>query len=83
MELNQTVKGMRPAEGFDPTAGSRDYSITVTREDGEQAEVMQMFTATAETFDLTEVEEVLLANDGGMYRLRVGDVIEMRVVINT
>lgn len=80
----KTVTGMRPAEGYDPTAGSRDYSIGIVfADDREPAEVAQMFTSTEETFDLTEVEEVLLEGDGGMYRLRVGDVLTMRVVINT
>lgn len=83
-DSTKTVKGMRPAEGYDPTAGSRDYEISIVfADDRDPAEVAQMFTATAETFDPTEAEEVLLEGDGGMYRLRVGDVLTMRVVINT
>lgn len=79
----KTITGMRSADGTDPTAGSRDYTIEVVfADDRDPAEVSQMFTATEETFDLTEVEEVLLEGDGGMYRLRVGDVLTMRVVIN-
>ena len=80
----KTMSGMRPVEGSNPTAGSRDYTIElVFADDREPAEVAQMFTSTEETFDLTEVEEVILEGDGGMYRLRVGDALTMRVVINT
>lgn len=79
-----TVTGMPPVAGTDKTAGSRDYEITVMREGWvDPVEAWIMFDdAGSETMDpTTAVEFAPLWDD--IERLRVGDVIAMRVVINT
>ena len=78
-----TIRGMKPVEGSDPAAGSREYEIVVERDGYEDIDVAQLFTDTAETFDPTEaVEFTTKADPHNMNRLRVGDVLKMRVAIN-
>ncbi len=78
-----TAKGMAPVEGTDPTAGVRQYDITLQREGQEDMQVAQLFTPTAETFDPTEAVEFQLIDDigGEIRRLRVGDVLVMKVSV--
>lgn len=84
MSGSATIRGMRPAEGSDPTAGHRDYEITIQREGYEDIDVAQLFDGVSETFDPTAaVEFTNLENPDQLHRVRVGDVILMRVVINT
>lgn len=79
-----TISGMRPAEGSDPMAGHRDYEITIEREGSEDIDVAMMFDGVSETFDPTSAVEFTTNEDPDeMHRVRVGDVIKMRVVINT
>lgn len=79
-----TIKGMRPVEGTSLTAGNRDYEITVERDGYEDISVAQIFDGVSETFDPTSAIEFTTHDEPNeMHRLRVGDVIRMRVVINT
>ena len=80
-----TIRGMQPAEGSDPTAGHRDYEITLQRDGHEDIDVAQLFDGVSETFDPTVAVEftVNLENPDQLHRVRVGDVILVRVVINT
>ena len=79
-----TIRGMQPAEGSDPTAGNRDYEITLEREGCEDIEVAQLFDGKAETFDPTSAVEFTTTEDPNkIERFRVGDVLKMRVGINT
>lgn len=82
---DQTITGMRPVEGFDPTAGSRDFTIELVRDFvDDPIEVSELFDGTAQTFDITEAVEFTAMDDPqNIQRLRVGDVLTMRVVINT
>lgn len=72
-----TMRGMRPAEGSDSTAGNRDYEITIQREGYEDIDVAQLFDGVSQTFDPTLAAEftVNLENPDQMHRVRVGDVI--------
>ena len=82
--MGDTITGMRPVEGTGLTAGSRDYEVTVEREGYEDIEVAEMFTDVAQTFDPTEAVEFTTKKDPhNMHRLRVGDVLKVRVHINT
>jgi hypothetical protein len=83
--MEQSMSGMRPAEGSDITAGKRDYEITIVREFADDPiEVMQLFNGISETFDPTEAVEFTIEGDPEtLHRVRVGDVIQMRVVVNT
>ena len=85
MSGSATIRGMRPVEGSDPTAGHRDYEITIQREGYEDIDVAQLFDGVSETFDPTVAIEftVNLENPDQMHRVRVGDVILMRVAVNT
>lgn len=48
---DQTITGMRPVEGFDPTAGSRDFTIELVRDFvDDPIEVSELFDGTAQTF---------------------------------
>ncbi len=79
-----TVSGMRPVEGTDPTAGDRDVEITLEREGCEDVEVSMMFDGAKETLDPTIAFEFTTYEDQDkLHRFRVGDVIKVRVVINT
>lgn len=82
--MSSTITGMRPVEGTSLNAGSRDFSITLEREGYEDISVAELFTDLQQTFDLTEaVEFTTTEKPSAMARLRVGDVLTMRVVINT
>ena len=79
-----TVSGMRPVEGTNLTAGHRDYEIVVEREGVDDIEVAMMFDGVSETFDPTSAVEFTTEDEPeNMQRLRVGDVLKVRVVINT
>ena len=79
-----TITGMRPVEGTSLTAGSRDYAITIERDGYEDIEAFMLFDGVSETFDPTSAIEFTTHDDPDtMHQLRVGDVIKMRVVINT
>lgn len=82
--MSDTIRGMRPVEGTDLTAGSRDYEITLERDGYADIEVGQIFDGVSETFDPTVAIEFTTKDDpDNMHPLRVGDVLRMRVVINT
>lgn len=85
MDDVQTISGMRPVEGFSPTAGSRDFSIELVREFADDPiAVAKLFDGTGQTFDPTEaIEFTTLDDPQTIQRMRVGDVLTMRVVINT
>lgn len=73
-----------PVEGYDKSKGSRDVEIELHR--AEIADVLVvdkvLDNTGCETFDLVRAQEV--AEFGGeLIKLRVGDVLTMRVVINT
>lgn len=78
--MEQAISGMRPVEGTDATAGKRDFEITLVRDFADDPiEVMQLFNG-----DPTEAVEFTAEGDPDtLHRFRVGDVITMRVVINT
>lgn len=81
-----TVTGMSPVEGTNKTAGSRDYEVLIHREGwADPVEAFLMFDANgAETLDPTlAVEFTPVWDEESIERLRVGDVLTMRVVINT
>ena len=73
-----------PVEGWDLKAGSRDIEIELHRDDfADHLVVDKMLDRIGcETFDLVHAREVS-AFGGELIRLRVGDVLTMRVVINT
>ena len=82
--MGSTITGMKPVEGTSPNAGSRDYEIIIERDGYEDIEVAEMFTDVAQTFDPTEaVEFTTKKAPHNMNRLRVGDVLKVRVAINT
>ena len=85
MSGSATIRGMQPAEGSDQAAGHRDYEITIQREGYDDIDVAQLFDGVSETFDPTAAVEftVNLENPDQLHRVRVGDVILMRVAINT
>lgn len=72
-----------PVEGFDKTKGSRDVEIELYRDDfADPLEVDKILDRTGcETFDLVYAQEVATFG-GDLIKLRVGDVLTMRVVIN-
>ncbi len=79
--MEVSVTGMAPVEGTSATAGHRDLEIDLER-DGEGFDVVHMFDVNGEeTHDPIKAVEI----DDGMelVRLRVGDVLRVRVVINT
>lgn len=79
MEIS--VTGMAPVEGTSTTAGHRDLEVELER-DGEIFDVAHMFDVNGEeTHDPIKAVEI----DDGMdlVRLRVGDVLRVRMVINT
>lgn len=81
-DFGMTVKGMAPVAGTDPAAGVREYDITVRRDGYADIHVAQLFTDTAETLDPTEaVEFTTIDEPNDVHRLRVGDVITMRISI--
>lgn len=73
-----------PVEGYDLNAGSRDVEIELHRDEfADPLEVDKVLDRIGcETFDLVRAHEVA-AFGGDLIRLRVGDVLTMRVVINT
>jgi hypothetical protein len=73
-----------PVEGFDLKAGSRDVEVELHRDEfADPMIVDKMLDRTGcETFDLVHAREIAAFN-GELMRLRVGDVLTMRVVINT
>lgn len=83
--MADTITGMRPVEGTGLTAGSRDISIELIREHADEPiEIAELFDGVAQTFDLTEAVEFTTKDDPHeMMPLRVGDVLTMRIVINT
>lgn len=83
--MEQFIAGMRPVEGTDERAGKRDFEITLIREFADDPiEVAQLFNGISETFDPTEAVEFTVEDDPDtLHKFRVGDVIMMRVVINT
>lgn len=83
--LTNTITGMHPVNGTDPTSGHRDFEIIVEREGWDEPEVVfSMFDASgAETMDPTMAIEFTPELSERIERLCVGDVITMRVVINT
>ena len=82
--MTSTIRGMQPVEGTDLTAGSRDYEITLERDGFADIDVGQLFDGVSETFDPTVAVDFTTKDDpDNMHRLRVGDVLRMRVVINT
>lgn len=82
-DFAMTATGVSPVAGTDPTAGVREYDITVQREGWDDIAVSCLFTnGGAETFDPVEAVEFEFADDPGrLDRLRVGDVIIMRVSV--
>lgn len=83
--MEQTISGMRPVSGTSPTAGKRDFEISLVRDHADSPiEVAQIFNGLAETFDLTEAVEFTVEGDPDkVHKFEVGDVLTMRVVINT
>lgn len=83
--MEQSISGMKPVEGTDAKAGKRDFEITVIRDFADDPiEVAQLFNGISETFDPTEAVEFTIEGDPDtLHKLRVGDAITMRVVINT
>lgn len=78
-----TARGMAPVEGTSPTSGAREYDITISRDGCEDIHVAQLFTDTEETFDPTSaVEFAAIDNPDEIHRLRVGDVLTMRVSVS-
>lgn len=73
-----------PVEGFDLKAGSRDVEIELHREGFADPLIVDkvLDRIGCETFDLVHAREVA-AFGGELIRLRVGDVLTMRVHINT
>lgn len=73
-----------PVDGFDLKAGSRDVEIELHRDEFADPMVVDKLLDRSgrETFDLVHAREVA-AFGGELIRLRVGDVLTMRVVINT
>lgn len=84
MSETTTISGMRPVAGTNPTAGHRDYAITIERDGHEDIEAVMLFDGVSETFDPTSASEFTTRDEPATMReLRVGDVVKMRVVINT
>ena len=76
-----TVTGMAPVEGTDRTAGSRDLEVELVR-DGEAFDVTHMFDVDgSETHD--PIKAVVIDDGVELVRLRVGDVLRIRLVINS
>lgn len=79
-----STRGMEPVEGSDPTAGNRDFEITLERDGFEDVSIAELFDGNAQTFDPTvAVEFTTVDLPNKIERFRVGDVLTMRVVINT
>ena len=84
MSEASTISGMRPVTGGNATAGHRDYAITLERDGHENVEISEMFNGTCQTLDPTDaIEFTTTADPDALTPFRVGDVIKMRVVINT
>lgn len=83
--MEQEISGMKPVEGSSATAGHRGFEITLIREHADDPiEITQLFTGISETFDPTEAIEYTVEGDPDtLHKFCVGDVITMRVVINT
>mgnify|MGYP003393979794 CR=1 FL=1 len=79
-----TVTGMRPVAGTDPTAGHRNVAITLERDGYMDIDVAMMFDGKAETLDPTTAIEFTTHDEPDkMHEFRIGDIIKMRVIINT
>lgn len=83
MSDQMTITGMLPVEGTSRIAGSRDYEITLERDGYDDVVLAQIFDGVSETFDPTvAIEFTTRDGDDQLHKLRVGDVIKMRVIIN-
>lgn len=81
-DFAMTITGVAPVEGFDKTAGVREYDITVQRDGYEDISVARLFSDEGETFDPTEAVEFEPTDaPDELQGLQVGDVIVMRVSV--